>query len=76
MKIDIKKIIVDNRKKALIYLLGAVGILILFFTSISEDEPKDTEQVAVGNYDYCKELENRLEEILPTISGVGNVDVM
>lgn len=76
MKIDIKKIIGDNRKKALIYILGAVGILILFFTSIHEDEPKDTQPVVVGNYDYCRELENRLEEILPTINGVGNVEVM
>ncbi len=76
MKIDIKKIIGDNRKKTLIYILGAVGILILFFASINDDEPQIPETVTQADYDYCKELETRLEEILPTIAGVGNVDVM
>lgn len=76
MKIDLKKLIGDNRKKALIYILGAVGILILFVTSINDNETEVSETITVNNHDYCKELETRLEEILPAISGVGNVDVM
>lgn len=76
MKIDFKKVIEDNRKKALIYILGAIGILILFFSSMTGKSTENEIQVSYEDGDYCEKLEERLEEILPKIQGVGNVNVM
>ncbi len=75
MKIDIKQFIDDKHAKKLIYILGVLGIVILVFASSGSDEIKK-EEVVLKEYDYCEKLEERLEEILPSISGVGNVDVM
>lgn len=76
MKINLKNIIEDNRKKTLIYILGALGILILFVSSPSGGEKTKVNDETVQEMDYCERLEERLEEILPSLQGVGKVEVM
>lgn len=74
MKIDIKKFIGDIPKKSLIYILGALGVLLLLIPSFwQKDEKSETVEPEA---DYCELLEQRLEEILPEIAGVGKVEVM
>ena len=75
MKIDVKKIIRDIPRKSIIYILGAIGILLLvlpMFAGSGESETEPQKEEA----DYCALLEDKLEAILPQILGVGEVDVM
>ncbi len=63
----------DISAKKIIYILGAIGIILIFLSSFFETEKiEETPQEA----DYCAQLEERLEKILPKISSVGKVDVM
>lgn len=76
MKIKLKELLGDISKRTIIYILGAVGLLLLLAgTSFDKDKGVPVEDKITEN-DYCKELEQRLEEILPEISGVGSVSVM
>jgi stage III sporulation protein AG len=74
MKINIKKLTGDIPKKKLIYILGAIGVLLILLPSFFDKEEKSEPETEQS--DYCAVLEDRLEEILPKIEGVGNADVM
>ncbi len=76
VKINFKELIGDIPKKILIYILGAIGILLLIVPSIIVKEDKEENNDTGINADYCTMLEEELEEILPKIAGVGKVDVM
>ncbi|MGM9551684.1 MAG: hypothetical protein ACI3XA_05455 [Clostridia bacterium] len=75
MKFNLKEIKSDISSKKNIYILGAIGILLLLFSSMGTKENKEvlTEDLPV---DYCRELEEKLEDILPKITNVGKTDVM
>lgn len=75
LKIDIYKFLRDISVKKIIYIAGAVGLLMIFLSSRLDTE-KQVVSVVEDDFDYCSILEERLEEILPEISGVGNVSVM
>lgn len=75
LKIDIYKFLRDISVKKIIYIAGAVGLLMIFLSSRLDTE-KQVVSVDEDDFDYCSILEERLEEILPEISGVGNVSVM
>lgn len=70
---NVKKFISDIPKKSIIYILGIAGILLLALPSML---PEKEEVVETEEEDYCKVMEQRLEEVLPDISGVGRVSVM
>lgn len=74
MKIDFKEFLGDISKKNIIYILGVVGIAMIFLSSMfpSKTEPTVTED----EYDYCGMIEEKLEKILPEIASVGKVSVM
>lgn len=74
MTLDLKALIEKIPKKSFVYLLGLAGLFLILITS----SPKDgKEAVAIENeFDYCNEIENRLEKILPDIASVGKVSVM
>lgn len=75
MKINIKKFIGDIPKRAVIYILGAVGILLLILPSFAPKEAEEPKETEIKE-DYAALLEKRLEDILPGIEGVGRVRVM
>lgn len=76
MKINFKQLIDDKRTLKIIYILGVVGIVMLLFSPGASDENLKKAEADLKENDYCEKLEERLEEILPSIAGVGNVDVM
>ncbi|MBQ8541031.1 MAG: hypothetical protein IJ435_06105 [Clostridia bacterium] len=71
---DLKQLLRDIPKKNLIYILGAVGIALIFISSISPEKTEPT--VIEEDFDYCRTLEEKLEKILPEIASVGKVSVM
>lgn len=74
MALDIKKLLGDISKKNLIYILAAIGILLIFTSSMFSR--KDVPTVVEEDFDYCSILEEKLEDILPEIASVGKVSVM
>ncbi len=64
-----------NIKKNYIYILFAVGILLVIFSYIMPKSNSD-ETVLVSDTDYISGLETRLEEIISKIDGAGESDVM
>lgn len=74
MTFDLKQLIGNIQNKKYIYILGMLGILLIFISSFprgnAEQTVKDTEA------DYCTEIEEKLERILPEIASVGKVSVM
>lgn len=75
MNIDIKKITGNISKRKAIYILGGIGILFLCMSFFSA-EKKEAVPIAQSEVDYCVQIEERLEKILPGIVNVGKVDVM
>lgn len=75
MTFDLKKLFGNIADKKIIYILGAIGIVLIYISSLIPSEKKSSETVIVEK-DYCVDIEQKLEEILPKIAGVGRVDVM
>ena len=74
MSFDFKEILSNISKKNLIYIIGAVGIALIFISSILPESKEMT--VTEEKPDYCGMIEEKLENILPKIASVGKVDVM
>ena len=51
-----------------------MGIILIFIASIPKSDT--TTSVIEEDFDYCSEIETRLEKILPDIASVGRVSVM
>lgn len=74
MTLNIKQLIGNIPRKNLIYILGVIGILLVFASSIPKSNTAPT--VVEEDMDYCKKIEEKLEKILPDIASVGKVSVM
>ncbi len=74
MTLDLKEIIGNIPKKKLIYILGVLGIFLIFISSFPKGDTAPSVQEM--EFDYCREIEERLEKILPDIASVGKVSVM
>lgn len=76
MKKDFSRLIGDISKKSLIYILGAIGILLIIISSFSSEDNRSEDISVAEQIDYCTHIEEKLEQILPKIVNVGSVDVM
>lgn len=74
MTFDFTKLFRNISPKNIVYILGVMGIVLIFFASVTENDTKDA--VICEEFDYCSNLEERLEKILPDIAAVGRVSVM
>lgn len=66
-----------NNKYSYLVLIGLIGVLILTL-SFSNNAPKNNESRINDDFDakYIQELEIRIENILSTINGAGECEVM
>lgn len=64
----------DISHKWLIYILGAIGVLLVLMSSLPKKEA--VESIEIAPVDYCSAIEARLERMLPQIASVGKVSVM
>ena len=74
MAIDFSKLSGNISKKNLIYILGVMGILLIFISSLPKNNTAPA--MAEDEMDYCRGIEEKLEKILPDIASVGKVSVM
>ncbi len=74
MTLDLKQFIGNISKKNFIYILGVMGILLIFISSFPKSDK--VQSVSEDEFDYCAEIEEKLEKILPDIADVGKVSVM
>lgn len=72
-----------NKKNIKIFILLAVGViaLVLCFGFKGEDNSSEESNINsssgyISTMDYCKELENKLKDVLSAIDGAGTVSVM
>lgn len=74
MTLDFKQLIANISNKKYIYILGLVGIFLIFISSFPKENPP--ENIKETEVDYCTKIEEKLERILPDIANVGKVSVM
>ena len=60
----------------LIIALGILGISLIFLSSLKQDTPKTLENEKTENGDYCLMLEQKIEEIVKSITGSERVSVI
>ena len=66
-----------ENKKASIFLLSGLLLLVLAIpTNKKETKESANTNLVLEEEDYCKELEDKMEEILGKVEGVGKVQVM
>lgn len=72
--IDLKQLFGKIPKKNLVYILGIIGMALIFVSSAFPEKAET--DIPETEFDYCAALEEKLEKILPQIASVGKVDVM
>lgn len=72
--IDLKKLLGNISKKNLVYILGILGMILIFLSSAFPEKAEP--DIPQTELDYCAAMEEKLEKILPKIASVGKVDVM
>jgi len=68
-----------NRKLVIILIIGLCGILLIFISETDNKSDVNEESVAENDFsseDYSLSLEKRLKELLSSIEGAGEVNVM
>ena len=78
----VRKLLSKEQRYKLVIFIGLLGIALIFISDIISDPDKDTSSdiVTVQSTEdpdkYSADIENRLEKVLATVSGVGQCDVM
>lgn len=68
-----------DKKMLLVIFVGIIGVLIIALSEISFDDSTDKNNEKMLNsdsYEYCAYIEKRVEDIVSSIDGAGNVKVM
>ncbi|MBR1422392.1 MAG: stage III sporulation protein AG [Ruminococcus sp.] len=78
----VKRLLSKEQRYKLVIFIGLLGIALIFISDIISDTDKDvssdigTVQSSEDPDEYSADIENRLEKVLATVSGVGQCDVM
>lgn len=68
-----------DKKMLLVIFVGVIGALLIALSEIGFDDSTDKNNEKIANldsYEYCTYLEKRVEDIVSSIDGAGNVRVM
>lgn len=66
----------ENKKASVFVLAGLLLLVLAIPTNNNKMKENETSSVALEEEDYCKELEDKMEDILGKVDGVGKVEVM
>lgn len=68
----------DNKKIKIITILGALGIVLILLSGFTGDSQKssNTAKEQISYEEYTQQLEEKLTNIISSISGVGECEVM
>lgn len=72
---ELKKIPADK----IIFVIGIIGMILILISSFIPDkkeEKSESENLYFNKSGYLEDIENRLEDFLENMEGVGNADVM
>lgn len=75
----LKDFIMSKEKTKLIVALGIIGVLLILLSEIipqSNNSDSNTETTNYSSYDYIIQLEEKTEDIISSIDGVGECKVM
>lgn len=68
-----------DKKMLLVIFVGFIGVLLIALSEISFDDSTDKNNEKIlssDSYEYCAYIEKRVEDIVSSIDGAGNVRVM
>lgn len=68
-----------DKKMLLVIFVGFIGVLLIALSEISFDDSTDKNNEKISSsdsYEYCAYIEKRVEDIVSSIDGAGNVRVM
>ncbi len=71
-------LIKDNKKVALIVIVGFIAIALIFLSEVDVDNKQEEPELnkALSTYEYCDYLEKNVTEIIESIDGAGKTKVM
>lgn len=77
----VKELLLKDKSRYLIIFLGVIGITLIFTSNFSkgklkENKKTDKDLSIVDTYEYKKQLEENLKNIISEISGVGKTQVL
>lgn len=73
------KVFKKDKKMLLVIFVGFIGVLLIALSEISFDDSTDKNNEKISSsdsYEYCAYIEKRVEDIVSSIDGAGNVRVM
>ncbi|MGN1202650.1 MAG: hypothetical protein ACI4RF_05090, partial [Eubacterium sp.] len=68
----------DSKKIKIIVAIGLIGIVLIFASNLieSEDKNKNTDNESISYEEYTEQLESKLKNLISSIEGVGECQVM
>ena len=77
----IKQMLLKDKTRFFVIFLGVIGIMLIFTSNFSKGKLKENKKIdkdflVVDTYEYKKQLEENLKNIISEISGVGNTKVL
>lgn len=77
----VKEWLLKDKSRYLIIFLGAIGIVLIFTSNFSKGKLKENKKIdkdfsMTDTYEYKKQLEENLKNIISEISGVGKAQVL
>lgn len=77
----LKELLLKDKSRYLIIFLGVMGMILIFTSNFSKCKSKNIKKIdkdlsIADTYEYKKQLEENLKNIISEISGVGNVKVL
>ena len=77
----IKQMLLKDKTRFFVIFLGVIGIMLIFTSNFSKGKLKENKKIdkdfsILDTYEYKKQLEENLKNIISEISGVGNTKVL
>jgi len=70
---SIKKLLKSNKKATLIFIIGLIGIFMIAFGGLEQASSDETSTASrQSDEEYCKEIENKIKELVTAITGNDN----
>lgn len=68
----------DSKRIKIIIAIGLIGIILIFASNLFESDKKDdiTSETGISYEEYTYQLEKRLKNLISSIDGVGQCEVM
>lgn len=71
-----KEFFISNRKTLICFIVGLLGILLIFASEAVKTDKTDKKEVNTDTLSYTDELEEKLENLISSVEGAGKTNVL